>query len=117
MKSELHIAFADKIVRRSSILSAILFILQTVYLCWTYIKLPPFVPVFNQMPWGDDRLGTRPEIALPLFISFAFAVFNLLLLAKLYKKTPLVSRILSITTLLITTLACIFLFQTLQLIV
>lgn len=117
MKKNFSHALRDKIVRLAMSISCVLFLCELAYIVLFYLRLPPYLPIFNQMPWGSSRLGTRIEIFLPLFITAAFFVFNYMLLTKLYEKTPLVSRILSITTLLITTLSCIFLFQTVQLLI
>jgi hypothetical protein len=116
MKKIFKQAFADKIVRWTLIMGAIVLLAQTVYVGIFYLSLPPFLPIFNQMPWGSDRLGSRSEIFLPLVIAIAFFMLNSYLLARLYEKTPLVSRILSVTTLLITVLALIYFFQTLRVI-
>lgn len=107
---------SDKIVKWSIILAAGLLIIETFYILITYAFLPPYLPIFNQMPWGESRLGTKIEIFLPILITVAFIAINVVLLTRLYNSMPLASRILSITTLLITVLSCIFVTRTLLLI-
>jgi hypothetical protein len=108
---------ADKIIKWGMILASLILILETAYILIVYTSLPPFLPLFNQMPWGENRLGEKIEIFLPIVITVAFFGVNVLLLARLYTRMPLASRVLSITTLLITILSCIFVVRTLLLIV
>ena len=108
---------ADKIIRLSMTLACILIVLHTLYLGFFYFSLPPIVPLYNQLPWGEPRLGSRIEIILPLVITTVFFTFNYILLAKLYTTMPLVSRIVSITSLLAAVLSMIFIVRTIQLII
>jgi hypothetical protein len=108
---------ADKIIKWGMIFSLFFLLSQAVLLAFFYLKLPPFVPIFNQLPWGEARLGVKYEILLPFTITTIFFLFNYFLLVRLYTTMPLVSRIIGITTLLASLLACIFIIRTLQLIV
>ena len=108
---------SDKIIKWGIIVASAILIIETVYVLITYTSLPPFLPLFNQMPWGESRLGAKIEIFLPILITVAFFIVNIILIARLYTSMPLASRIISITTLLITVLSCIFVTRTLLLIV
>jgi len=107
---------ADKIIRWGMTFSLVLLILQALLLGGFFLLLPPIVPLFNQLPWGDARLGAKYEIFLPLVITTVFFLFNYFLLKKLYLTMPLVSRIIGVTTLLCALLSLIFVIRTLQLI-
>lgn len=107
---------ADKIIRWGISISGILLCVEIGYILLFFFSLPPYIPLYNQMPWGESRLGTRMEIFLPVVITLAFFILNFALLTGLYEKLPLVSRMLSITTLLITLLSVIFVVRTLLLI-
>jgi hypothetical protein len=107
---------ADKIIRWGMTFSFSLLVLQAILLGIFFLKLPPLVPLFNQLPWGDARLGASYEIFLPLVITTIFFLFNYFLLRRLYITMPLVSRIIGITTLLSALLSFIFIIRTLQLI-
>jgi len=107
---------ADKIVRWGMTFSFILLLFQASLLALFYIKLPPVMPLFNQLPWGEDRLGLKYEFLLPLVMTSLFFLFNYILLRRLYITMPLVSRIIGITTLLASLLSFIFVIKTLQLI-
>jgi hypothetical protein len=107
---------ADKIVRWGMTFSFILLLFQAGLLAAFYLKLPPVIPLFNQLPWGEERLGIKYEFLLPLAITSIFFLFNYVLLRKLYITMPLVSRIIGVTTLLASLLSFIFVVRTLQLI-
>ncbi|MBA3723399.1 MAG: hypothetical protein H0W89_00700 [Candidatus Levybacteria bacterium] len=107
---------ADKIIRLGMTISLALILLHAVYLAFFYLSLPPVLPLYNQMPWGESRLGSRLEILIPLATTIIFFFINYILLAKLYSTMPLVSRMISVTTLLLSLVSIIFIVRTLQLI-
>jgi len=81
-----------------------------------YNNLPPFVPIFNQLSWGEQRLGVKSSILLPIAITFIIFVFNFILASLVYKKIPLVSRILAISSLTTSILVFFFTIRTINLI-
>ena len=107
---------ADKIIRWGMTFSLILLLFQAGLLAVFYLRLPPVLPLFNQLPWSEDRLGVTYEFLLPFIITAVFFLFNYVLLRKLYITTPLISRIIGITTLLASLLSFIFVVRTLQLV-
>jgi len=106
----------DKIIKWGMSLALFLFIVESFFLLFFYRSLPPVVPLFNQMPWGESTLGTRVEIFLPILIGIIFFILNFFLVTRFYEKMPLLSRMLGITTLLIFMLLLVFVLRTLQLI-
>ena len=110
MKNLFKYVKTDKIIKWSFQLSTVLLLCQIIYTAFSYFSLPPLVPLFNQLPWGEDRLGQKYEIFIPCALTLLFLVGNLLLINTLYEKLPLLSRLLSITTFLIATLSFIFFF-------
>ncbi|HEX8931519.1 MAG TPA: hypothetical protein VF810_00010 [Patescibacteria group bacterium] len=106
----------DKIIRLSMQISFGLLFAEIVYSAVAYFYLPPLIPLYNQLPWGEARLGLKFGIFFPSLITLLFMSVNLLLLNWLYAKIPLVSRFLSMTTLLISILSAIFIIQTLHII-
>lgn len=82
-----------------------------------YPHLPPFVPLFNQMPWGVARLGTKDQLFIPVFISFIILLVNTTLANSMYGKTPLIARILSITCLLIAFFVFLFTIRAVQIVI
>lgn len=102
----------DKIVKAGFQLSVLLFILTFSYTIFIYNKLPPLVPVFNQLPWGVQRLGERNMIFLPLVINISMFFINLVFSKFAYDKMPLVVRMLSVTSLFLGLTVIIFIFRT-----
>jgi hypothetical protein len=86
------------------------------YILFFYRNLPPFLPVFNQLPWGQPRLAPPLGIFIPSIISLIILIANIMLSSFLYKKTPLVSRLLAIISLIISVLTLLFVFRTVQII-
>lgn len=116
MKKLFKYANTDKIIKFSLQISGFLLFAQIVYTAFSYLSLPPLVPLFNQLPWGEERLGQKFEIFIPGILTLLFLIGNLLIVNALYERMPLLSRILSITTLLVSVLSCIFTLQTLTII-
>ncbi len=84
------------------------------FVLFFYNKLPPFIPIFNQLPWGEQRLGTKSTIFLPILIVFLVFVCNLILSSLSYEKMPLVSRILAVTSLTVSVLVFLFMIRIIQ---
>lgn len=103
---------SDRIVKRSLLLAISLLVVTTIYLLVVYQMLPPIVPVFNQLPWGIERLGDKITIFLPLLTSFVFLLINMIFSNIMYEKMPLVIRMISITSLLIVFVTSIFIIRT-----
>ena len=99
---------SDKILFWGFLIASFLVFLNLILIVLSYPKLPPFLPIFNQMPWGEKRLGIKWQIFLPFAITFSILVLNLFLSSFLYKKMPLVSRILALTSLLICFFSLLF---------
>lgn len=108
MKEFFKPATTDKIINRASVISAAIILLTLLYAAFNFFKLPPFVPVFNQLPWGNERIASRGFIFTPAIITILILAANLTLSSYIYEKSPLISRIFSITSLLAAFLTLIF---------
>ena len=117
MNETFKLVLSDKIARWGLILSGSILIIELMYIGFFYFSLPPVLPIYNQLPWGEQRLGGKIEIFLPFGLTLVFFVFNFFLLSRLYERLPLLSRMLSITTFLIAILSLFFIIRTLQLII
>lgn len=107
----------DKIIKLSVQISGVLLLGQLIYIGISYFSLPPVLPLFNQLPWGEERLGQQFEIFIPAILVLLVIIGNILLLNRLYEEAPLVSRILAITTLIVSLLAFIFTIQTINILI
>lgn len=117
MKKFFRHILEDKIILWISIISVSLLFISVVFVIINYNHLPPFIPLFNQIAWGDARLGTKAEIFIPISLSFIIFFINLILSEIIYQETPLVGRILSVTSFIISFLTFLFIIRTVQIII
>ena len=73
--------------------------------------LPPFVPIYNKMPWGYARVGTKIELFIPIGIGIFFYFANLVLSSFFYKKIVLLGRFFSAVTFAVSLTTLIFVIQ------
>lgn len=106
----------DKIIRIEFISACFLSFLSFLLILFSYANLPPFIPIFNQLPWGDQRLGKTLTIFVPLILSSLIICWNLITAGLIYQRYPLVSRILSTTSAIVAILVFLFLIKTIKLI-
>lgn len=107
----------DKVILAGSLISFILIVTICIYILFHYGSLPPFVPLFNQLPWGNNRLGVKIMIFIPALVVFCISILNIFISSILYKRAQIMSRMLSVTSLLITFLSFLFIIRTVQLVI
>lgn len=103
---------ADKLTYRGFIFSLFLIILPLAYVLIYYKSLPPFIPLFNQLPWGLERIAPTIYIFIPIAIYIAVFLFNIIFTSVVYGKNPLIARFLAATTLLIGIMNFLFIIRT-----
>lgn len=102
----------DKTARFGFISAFVLSIITVIFILFTYGNLPPFIPIFNQLPWGEQRLGAQFTIFIPILATWIIIISNLFISRLMYNKTPLISRILAVTSSLVTILIFLFVVKT-----
>ncbi|EKD86353.1 MAG: hypothetical protein ACD_37C00334G0002 [uncultured bacterium] len=107
----------DKLLSRLFVLAFILIAITVVYILINYSKLPPLLPVFNQLPWGEKRLSQTIGIFIPSGVVFSILIFNIIASSLSYPKSPLISRMLAVTSFLTSLLTLLFVIRTIQLII
>lgn len=100
--------FQDKIIFFGFSITAFFIFTAFIIFLVSLRILPPYLPIYNQMPWGEQRLGTRLEIVIPIILVLVLGLSNLFFSKSIYEKMPLVARILAITSLSISFLALFF---------
>lgn len=116
MKKLIRTITADRITRTATIASLVILLVILGYTLLIYRSLPPYIPLFNQLGWGDPRLAEKYLIFLPLLLAVIVMSVNTVITYLLYETMPLVSRVITITSLLISTLTLIFIIRITQLI-
>lgn len=105
---------SDNLLKKGSILSIVIITISFIYILIYYNSLPPFIPLFNQMPWGEERITktflifAMPVVALIIFI------LNLFYERYIYIKTPLIARFYAMTSFLVAVLIFIFIIRTIS---
>lgn len=93
MKEKFSLLLSDKFARISLLLSFLFVIPLIVLIVFSYKNLPPLIPFFNSMPWGEERLyNSSVTIFLPLILIFVLAL-NIIQSVLVYKKYVIISRI------------------------
>jgi hypothetical protein len=116
MKKLINTIIADRITRSAAVISWLLVIVAVGYIAVVFPSLPPYIPLYNQLGWGDPRLTERVYIILPPLLCFGIIILNTIIAALVYGEMPLVSRMAAITSLLVSALMLIFVFRVTQLI-
>lgn len=112
MRKFINTITIDKITYRGFLISFLLIILSIGFIAFYYKSLPPYIPVFNQLPWGEARITPTFGIFIPIAIYFGVFITNIIFTSAVYMKNPLIARIVAATTLLIGILNFIFLVRT-----
>lgn len=107
----------DQTTKRIFIANLLIIIITFALIAFYYRDLPPFIPIFNQLPWGEQRLGPTATIFIPPLIAFAIFIANIIIAELEYKKIPLVSRMLATVSLLAGVLILLFIIKVVQLII
>lgn len=107
---------ADKIIFLACIGTVLLLLVTLTISLVLFYYLPPFLPLFNQMPWGVARLGTKDQIFIPLCIGFLILLINAFLASTIYEKIPLISRILCMTSFLLSFFIFLFTIRAIQIV-
>lgn len=106
----------DKTITFAFLIDILFIFLTIAYILFFYGKLPPFVPIFNQLPWGEQRLGPTITIFIPVLIAFLIFIINIFISTFIYKNIPLISRMFAAISLLIGILTFLFIIRTITLI-
>ena len=107
----------DKLLLRLFIASFVLIVITILYILISFTNLPPLLPVFNQLPWGEERLVGSWGIFIPSLVALLILIFNIFLSSFTYESAPLISRMLAITSFITALLALLFVIRTITLII
>ncbi|MDP2637464.1 MAG: hypothetical protein Q8P26_00180 [Candidatus Levybacteria bacterium] len=106
----------DKTITLAFFINSFCITISIILILLSYGKLPPFLPIFNQLPWGEQRLGATITIFIPVLVSIIILGINAPASALIYGKIPLIARILTATSLLVGILTFLFIARTVTLV-
>ena len=93
MKEKFSLMISDQFVRISLLLSLIFIVPSVVIVLLTYSNLPPLIPFYNSMPWGEERLAPSGITVFIPILLVVIVITNILQAMFTYKKYVLISRI------------------------
>ena len=102
---------ADKLALRGFLISFLLMLITIVYILLYYSNLPPFIPIFNQLPWGNERLTITLGIFISTIIFGMIFLFNIVFTSIVYNRSPLIARIVAAVTLIIAVMNFLFIIK------
>lgn len=108
---------SDKILFYGSILSLVFLVVSIIIIAFVYSRIPPFIPLYNQLPWGEARLATKNEFFILPAMMGGILFANVIAALSLYQKTPLLSRLFAATSLLTGIFGLLFVGRTVSLII
>lgn len=117
MRKRFKTLLSDAIIRYVVFATSTAAVAQLVIALVFFKSLPPFIPLFNQQPWGEQQLAQNGEIFLPILFTFTIFAINILLASFLYEKMPLISRLLCMTSLFVAFFSFLLIARTVLLIV
>ncbi len=106
----------DRIILWGFIFTIVILFLNIVFVLIKLASLPPYIPIFNQLPWGDERLSSSTSIFLPIAIVIFFSLVNIFISSFIYSRSQVVARMLSITNTLMSFLSFLLILRTVYLI-
>ena len=106
---------SDKTIIPAFFINGFFIIVSVIFILFSYGKLPPFIPIFNQLPWGEQRLTPTIAIFIPVLAALLILIINIFTASFIYKKIPLVARMLVAVSLLTSILAFLFIVKTVTL--
>ena len=93
MREKFKLMISDQFVRISLLLSFLFIVPSVAIVLLTYGNLPPLIPFYNSMPWGEERLASSSlAIFIPIILLIVVAT-NIFQAVFTYKKYVLISRI------------------------
>lgn len=96
-----EILVPDKLGRGSYLTSLALVLVMLLLITLMLGRLPPSVPLYFTLPWGEARLAPKPMLYILPIITLILIVFNLGLGRLSDKLSPLLPRVLAVSTVVI----------------
>lgn len=109
-----EILVPDKLGRTSYLIAICQILLMIVIIGLVYTYLPNRMPIFFTLPWGEARLGPKILMFLLPLLPIIFIVFNLGLGRISDKLSPLLPRVLAVSSAVVAFMMFIALFGILQ---
>lgn len=114
IRATAEILVPDKLGRTSYVVSLVIILLTYSVIGGLLSKLPPTVPLYYSLPWGEARLVPKLFLfALPT-MAMIILIFNLALGRFSQKISPLLPKVLSVTTAVVASMLAVSLLGIVQ---
>lgn len=110
-KDKINLFRKEKIIKITSQISLGLLLLALVLLAVFWQKLPPEIPLFYSLPWGEEQLGSPGFLLILFFAGFFLGIINFILGLIFFEKHPLAAKILAFVTTSVSLLLMITVFK------
>jgi len=91
-------------------------VIQVAVLVWKFTSLPPQVPLYYSLPWGESQLASASALLILPTISIVLLFINHLFAISLTKTSQLLSRFLLTISLIVSLFSLITLLKIISLI-
>ena len=114
IKETAEILVPDSLGRTSYVIALLLSLVMAAAIALLYPKIPRVVPLYFTLPWGEARLAPKVMLySLPV-VAILCLVVNLVLGRIAAKLSPLLPRVLSVSTAVVALMMMIALFGIVQ---
>lgn len=110
-KDKINLFRQEKIIKITSQISLGLLLLALVFLAVFWQKLPPEIPLFYSLPWGEEQLGPPSFFLILFFSGFFLGIINFILGLIFFEKHPLAAKIMAFVTTAVSLLLMITVFK------
>lgn len=104
----------DSLGRSSYLLTLMFVLILFAVIGAIYIKLPPAIPLYFTLPWGEARLAPKLSLLILPIIILSVVIFNILLGRIASKLSPLLPRVLAVASLVIAVMMGVAIFGIVQ---
>lgn len=88
----------DKLILFFLGISLLSIILNIIFFIINYVNLPPRVPLFYSLPWGDNWLVALPQFLILASIALLFLVLNFFMIWYLHSSQLIIKRLIAVST-------------------
>ena len=92
------------LIKKSAVIVFLLLITDAGVLIFHWSKLPPEVPLYYSLPWGEQRLVSAYGLLILPILGLGIYLFNCLLAVLLARENQLLTKILVYTAIFVNTM-------------
>lgn len=97
-KDKINLFRKEKVIKTTNQISLGLLLFTLLLLAIFWRKLPPEIPLFYSLPWGEEQLGPPSLLLAFIFSGFSLGIINFILGLIFFEKYPLAAKILAYIT-------------------